>query len=587
MQLIFYTALISAALLLQANIPALLLYCALGLYYFLRLPRAPGNWNFPLVCGFCFCGFVLLYLPWAYDFSGALREFLRYFFLFFLFLELGDPLKKTLAEKILILVIGIAFLMGLGGIYQVFLDTEPMPLSWAATPGVEPLLKRAFGLFDNPNLFGTFLLISAFSTTYFWLEKGQKYMSPLTGFLWFILVLTQSRGALIGALISLLVLLLLGSKKYRISLTLIVTLILAGFFISGRASTLVVQDLGVNQRWELIKGSLHMVKAHWLTGTSPGSFHLFYPEFRTVGGYYPLHVHNHFLETWLELGISGALMLLCFWISLANFFLKSPGACWAFALFLGISVNSMFNQSLSFFSIAACALIGLIVMAPNSSLDWRPLKKIWLVPFFLIAAFLFCEIQKMNFLRDFDGKLQLGPDQYPVYLRTDLYVVSQMIDRVLTRLELEGADQSLGTLELCEKWLRPLLDRYSHEGEIPYLMHRIFRLRSQWRLAELMLNLALERDPHSEKYAVGLMENHLHHGRFNEVIRLGEMSLKSNPGYRRINPWYDQVQLLLFRAYLASGNLDQLKKEIESAIWIDENLGEQIRSNMLHSRHGL
>jgi len=577
-KLLFFTALVSVSFLLQENIPIFWIYAALGIYFFFQLPRFPSRINLTMGFALGFCTLCLGYLVSPYDFTSVLREGLRYVFLLLIFLELRDPANEDLLDKILRIIIFLAVLMGFGGVYQVFFALDPMPLSWAATPGVEPWLKRAFGLFDNPNLFGTFLFLSAFASSFLWLEREEKLMAPTAFFLWGVLILTQSRGAILAAVITLVFFALVCAKRYRGTLWILAAVLCLGFFLSGRGKSLVSQDLGVNQRWELLKGSISFFKAHWKTGISPGSFYLVYPQYRTVGGYYPLHAHNHFLEILVETGVLGGFLFLGFCCGLLRYFYQTRGSPWALAMFLGILINSMTNQSFSFFPISLLALCALLVMSTPSPLEWKHPSKLWFLLFYLLAALLFAEFHKSAILADFLGPLG-KPGDYPFYVRRDLFTVTRLVFRVISRNGENGSEKepvSEEDFRLCEKWLRPLLRTYPHEGEVPYLLYSLYAQRGNWKLAVAMLHLARQRDPLSEKYAVSLMDYHLLKGQAEDARILGEQAVVSNPGYRRINPWYDQLQIRLFKAYQILEEYEVLREKLEEGIWVDEELGKRV-----------
>ena len=72
----------------------------------------------------------------------------------------------------------------LGSIYQVFISTEIQPLYWVS----EGAVKRAFGLFDNPNLLATGLMMVTFVAYKFWRDRGSTVL-PLI-FLIITLILT-------------------------------------------------------------------------------------------------------------------------------------------------------------------------------------------------------------------------------------------------------------------------------------------------------------------------------------------------------------------------------------------------------------
>jgi O-antigen ligase len=570
-RLVFYSLLVSVALLLQHEVEITWIYAALALYFFSRLPGIPTKVSPPLALSAAFCCLYALSIFSAYETSAAAREFLRYGFLLLIYLDLRDPRGETSTESIFLVCLIIAVLMGVGGIYQVFLSEDPMPLSWAATPGVEAQLKRAFGLFDNPNLFGTFLFLCLIPTLYLSLEKGRKILFPVALLLLGVLLLTQSRGAILATGISFVFLVISCKSRNRIVMILMLIALIGGFFLSGRSKSLAAEDLGINQRWELMIGSMKMLKEHWVRGVSPGSFYLTYPYYRTVGGYYPLHVHNHFLEVFIETGIIGALLLIGFCLSLIYGFFRQEKSLWPLAFFLGILCNSMTNQAFSFFPQNLIALAGLLLMTTPSTTTWKSVSNFWLLVFFPLAFLLFTEFQKSSILSGIADSKNLRPEAYPAYLRSDLLAVTQITGTVLNREEPGEED-----LRNCLKWLLPMVQRYPFEGEIPFLAYSVYRKLSEDSLAQAMLLLAMQRDSLSEKYAVSLMNSYLKRELPQEAVKKGEAILLSNPGYRKINPWYDRIQELLLKAYLAGERYEDIQRLLSAGIWVDEKRGKLV-----------
>ena len=88
----------------------------------------------------------------------------------------------------------------LGAIYQVFISSEIQSLSWVPEGGI----KRAFGLFDNPNLFASSLMMVTFVALKLWRDRGLNVL--LIIILIATLILTQSRGAIVGTSLGLAVL---------------------------------------------------------------------------------------------------------------------------------------------------------------------------------------------------------------------------------------------------------------------------------------------------------------------------------------------------------------------------------------------
>ncbi len=186
----------------------------------------------------------------------------------------------------------------------------------------------------NPNMTGGLLamfLPPALALTW----RSQHRMQRLLALITFLaisagLLLTQSRGAILGALVALALVTALLSPKMRLAWWLIgiVGLALAAVkgndllqtFMTADASRSSVYSLA--QRMELWERALNIGADFSFTGIGMGSFlevlPLLYPTFLvTVTADVP-HAHNLYLQTLVEMGIPGLLLSLAFYMILAS-----------------------------------------------------------------------------------------------------------------------------------------------------------------------------------------------------------------------------------------------------------------------------
>ena len=567
------------AFLLQGNFPVLVLYAIAGTCLFLWPLKSRSE---PVsFAEMAYLGFLVLVLVHSFLSENPLRafmEFYRYYFLYLLYFELRAVQGLVSRNFLSWICLGSAIFMGLGGLYQVFISSDPMPLSWGGHPGTSWVFKRSFGLFDNPNLFGSFLMMASVLSFAQWLRGGGKSQSLVFFFLFFSLILTQSRGAVLGFIV-VLVCLFPFLKGYRKWLCVVLTLVLGGCSqFLGRIPSAATLDLGVNQRIELYEGVGRLIEAQGLWGAGPGSFYSYYAHYRTLGGYYPLHAHNHLLETISELGLIGGVLLLAFFGFLIWTRTRKPREnIWFLALIAGCITNSMTNQSFSLFAISWMAVLSAWIL-DGPIMDLKPSKRFWVAANFILLLGLmflvFVHTQKHSLLHRPIDSSRLH-EAYPFYLRSDPAFASEQIGRVLKLGSNEG-------LEQARLWCLEFVDALPVEAEFPYLLARIYQSLEEEDLAASMLHLALSRDPHSERYALALMQEYLRRGDLGHLEALGTRILNSNPMYRSINSWYDPIQALMLEAYYKHGELKKMQDFSKKLIWVDAEVGD-----LNESRFGL
>jgi len=131
----------------------------------------------------------------------------------------------------------------------------------------------------------------------------------------------------IGAMVSLLVIILLLGIKLFFSSNNKLFLLLVGFVVLA-ISLLSVLSLDytilenqfanlshtVNRRIELSKAAFDMLQSNWLWGVGGGAFYSEFSSFRTleIGNSYYNYAHNDLLQFWIEYGLVGILLLVAF-----------------------------------------------------------------------------------------------------------------------------------------------------------------------------------------------------------------------------------------------------------------------------------
>ena len=569
-----YALLLGVLFVLQAEIALIWVFVVLGCFWFFTgLPTWPKD-HMAVGCYAWFLLVLLLSCFHSHFVSRTLLVWLRYAFLLLVSLDLMYRLGDEEREKLFGMVVGVGWLMGLGGIYQVFISEVPQPLSWAL--GSEVLLKRAFGLFDNPNLFGTFLMLLFVPALKRALEAPATGWRLSTAFFGLLLLLSQSRGAILATLLGLALLMIFEKGRPRKLLAWVFGLLLLGFLVTGRAASLKKVDLGVNQRVELYVGIRLYLQRHWLGGTGPGTFHLVYPGFRTVGGYYPLSAHNHLLETWCESGLGGVILLGGF-VVLLGILLWRQGrdGVWPLAMLLMCLANSMTNQSFGFFNLCLLAVLSMLALRPClPEMEDAPARfRQWLLGLPLALALIlgWYEGFKHRLLRR-ESPLT-NPKQLPWPANRDVELALATAEWVLAKGEDRQVLEMLG-------WLKEMDSLYPYEGEIPWAMGRLYRRQKQSGNAKIMFQMALQRDGLSERYGLDLLRSLYNEKKWDRLVELARKLLQSNPGYRRINPLYDSIQVFLVRGLVATGRLPEVRELLSRGLWVNEHTKKQLEENL-------
>jgi O-antigen ligase len=177
--------------------------------------------------------------------------------------------------------------------------------------------------FSDANRFGGFMAAMLFIIGCQFLNSSRIRDRALLflagGFTANAVILTRSRGALLGLAVGMLVAFIFSSPRHR--KIIVVGLLAAGLGIAylsddtflERSSTIVVEssderDASASSRLEIWKGGLKMLKAHPLLGVGPGNFYQY------IGSYQPLHpgrdAHNTLVRCAGELGLVGSFVFV-------------------------------------------------------------------------------------------------------------------------------------------------------------------------------------------------------------------------------------------------------------------------------------
>ena len=210
-----------------------------------------------------------------------------------------------------------------------------------------------------------------------------------------LLVLTQARGAIIGAIIALLVITSLQSRRWSLFWLVVVVAAAIRIYYSGLAPVLEVLlgkgdllgDSNLRGRLDLWQQAIHLIRDFPLAGVGLGmvepAIKLLYPTSLIDAAASFHHVHNIYLQTAAEMGIPGLIVHLLIYLSLFYLLLqraRDDQAGRSQALTLGLLgsliaflVNGFLNVIIfsPLVAVVVWSFFGLMVAVATSSINER------------------------------------------------------------------------------------------------------------------------------------------------------------------------------------------------------------------------
>ncbi len=211
---------------------------------------------------------------------------------------------------------------------------------------------RLTATFANANLAGAWFGLLSLTALYYFHHSEQKgyknFYLVVTVVFFVMLVLTGSRGALMGTVVGLFIYAYFSFKKLRIGLTVLFSIgVLAALIHPQMIPRINIWDLSLMERVHIWKVSLQLFFANPIDGI--GLANMYFVD-TAVTGYYKLaHAHNTILAFFVELGVIGGLLFLWMHVSLAVYIyrlnqLDHPLAPIYMALFTVFFVHSMIDH---------------------------------------------------------------------------------------------------------------------------------------------------------------------------------------------------------------------------------------------------
>jgi len=261
--------------------------------------------------------------------SGSLKPtmvqicFLLAYFLTVFLLRTGEWLKKCVWAAL-----ASSFIVALYGIFQYFSGALSSANAWLDSDMFEDIAGRAVSTLENPNMLAEYLIL-LIPLAAAQLLAGSGFSSRSIallscGVLGGCIVLTWSRGAWLGLIFGALIFMLIWSRR---TIYLIVAGVASIPFLPFILPDSIIQrftsignlgDSSTSYRVNIWRGTVRMLEDYWLSGVGVGeaAWGTVYPRYSLASIETAPHAHNLYLQTWVQTGIVGLLLLLAFFFLL-------------------------------------------------------------------------------------------------------------------------------------------------------------------------------------------------------------------------------------------------------------------------------
>lgn len=314
-------------------------------------------------------GFIaVLVISWmsASSLDASLKETLKWVQVLLLYSFIGSTFNSVQVRRTVALTLAAGGLSALLGAYQFFGRVGPDGFLWRTPVG---LFMRAYGTFDQPNPFGGYLGLIAplayglWLTSFTWaahpaVQSGQLPLkqqatatmkivwrlltqttlyAALTGLLAVAIVMTWSRGAILGAALALISINMVRSRQVAIAF-LALALLLVGLGALQLLPEAVTQrfldflpflsipdvnavevnpiNFAIVQRLAHWTAGWKMFEAYPWNGVGIGNYGVAYPLYASPAWPESMgHAHNYYLNIAAETGLVGLSAYLILWVS--------------------------------------------------------------------------------------------------------------------------------------------------------------------------------------------------------------------------------------------------------------------------------
>ena len=250
------------------------------------------------------------------------------------FMAANSVRSRQMAQKTVLALMLSCFAASMLGVYQNFAGVESTA-SWIDSEMFAEIGARVVGPFDNPNVFGEYLImLLPLAISLILARRGAQRLigAAVTLAAGAALVYTWSRGAWLGAMASVGLLLVL---YHAVLLRLVVPAIVALPFVAAALPSAILSrltsignlaDTSTAYRVSIWTASVNMLKDIFRSGIGTGSaaFSAVYPAYALGGAAYALHAHNLYLQIFVELGVVG----IAVFVLMLFFFFRSVFSCY-------------------------------------------------------------------------------------------------------------------------------------------------------------------------------------------------------------------------------------------------------------------
>jgi O-antigen ligase len=219
-------------------------------------------------------------------------------------------------KRILFVFCASALITALYGLFQYV--SGQFDMTWIDKELFEELGLRVYSTFDNPNVYGEYLLLAiplTFAMTFMTKKRlGKLYYLLSTCVLLGALALTYSRGCYLALILAFFVFLFFVSKRLLAIgciAALFAPLALPASILNRLMSIGNLADSSTSYRLKIWQGTVRMLEDFWYMGIGHGT-----DAFNTVYPYYSLnaivapHSHNLYLQIMAEMGAAGLILFL-------------------------------------------------------------------------------------------------------------------------------------------------------------------------------------------------------------------------------------------------------------------------------------
>jgi len=283
----------------------------------------------------------------------ALLEIL-FIFSYFLIIAMADTKRKVF--NLIFVYLTSSLFTGFVGIYQYLSGMTDQ--TWVDTELFEQLSFRAYSTFENPNVYGEYLLLTiVIAGAMILVSKklvSKIYYLGVSAVLFVNLALTYSRGCYLAILVAGVIFIFFAAKKLAVLFSglfagavFVSPWVLPRSVIDRFASISNLSDSSTAYRINIWRGTVLMLKDFWALGTGLGrdAFNVIYPRYALSTIFAP-HAHCLYLQIAAEMGVMPLVIFLCMVFCFFNLnitaFIKSKDRQYKILIAAFISAASAF-----------------------------------------------------------------------------------------------------------------------------------------------------------------------------------------------------------------------------------------------------